>query len=103
MLLVGYTETEWIVKNQWGEDWGIDGYIYITRNAKYNCGIGLEINTLDYRLKAVSTESARGGSNGESQTANSQIANGQEKNKKWLKIDKFTLFLLFLFILIKIK
>lgn len=32
VLLVGYNETVWIIKNSWGEDWGENGYIYLDRN-----------------------------------------------------------------------
>lgn len=53
VLLIGYTETEWIIKNQWGTDWGVDGYIYVSRDKKANCGIGLEINTLNNKLTPV--------------------------------------------------
>ncbi len=41
VLLVGYTETEWIVKNSWGQDSGLDGYLYISRVPALNCGIGM--------------------------------------------------------------
>ena len=41
--LVGYTEDYWIIKNEWGDDWGEDGYMRITRNPYYNCKIGSEL------------------------------------------------------------
>lgn len=37
--LIGYDENNWIVKNSWGSDWGINGLAFINR--KQNCGIGL--------------------------------------------------------------
>jgi hypothetical protein len=32
VLLIGYTPDYWIIKNQWGTDWGEEGFIRITRN-----------------------------------------------------------------------
>lgn len=40
VLLVGYTPDYWIVKNQWGTDWGEQGYIRVSRRAGRNCKIG---------------------------------------------------------------
>ncbi len=39
VLLVGYTETEWIIKNSWGTGWGLNGYGYISRNPDNDCCI----------------------------------------------------------------
>lgn len=53
VLLVGYTEEYWIVKNSWGPSWGIWGYILITRDRTRNCGIGHYWGTLTTRLPRV--------------------------------------------------
>lgn len=45
VLLVGYTETEWIVKNHWGKSWGVNGYAYISRNQAEDCCIGEQLHT----------------------------------------------------------
>lgn len=44
ILLVGYTETSYILKNSYGERWGDDGYMHIKRDAGKNsnggtCGV----------------------------------------------------------------
>ena len=31
------------MKNQWGDDWGEDGYMRISRNSDENCFIGFEL------------------------------------------------------------
>ncbi|XP_033342085.2 cathepsin L4 isoform X1 [Megalopta genalis] len=38
VLIVGYTPTEWILKNWWGDGWGEDGYMRLAKN-KNRCGI----------------------------------------------------------------
>jgi len=43
VLLIGYTETEWIIKNSWSTSWGLGGFGYISRNADNDCCIGSQI------------------------------------------------------------
>lgn len=38
MLLVGYTPEYWILKNWWGNHWGIDGYMHLKRGVN-QCGV----------------------------------------------------------------
>jgi C1A family cysteine protease len=45
VLLVGYTQDSWIVKNSWGKNWGESGYVRMSNVAGQNCGVGTYIVT----------------------------------------------------------
>lgn len=38
IVIVGYTETHWIIKNSWGNLWGDQGYFYLEKTTN-KCGI----------------------------------------------------------------
>jgi C1A family cysteine protease len=40
VLLVGYTQDSWIIKNSWGNNWGEKGFIRISNVAGKNCAVG---------------------------------------------------------------
>ncbi len=55
VLLIGYTPTYWIVKNQWGTNWGENGYIRISRNSNANCKIGTSAHVMYEGLLGLSS------------------------------------------------
>ena len=46
VMIVGYAQNYWIIKNSWGVDFGVDGFIYVSRDRSSNCGIGTAIHEL---------------------------------------------------------
>jgi len=38
VTIVGYTKNAWIIKNSWGPNWGVDGFLYLERG-KNACGV----------------------------------------------------------------
>ena len=41
ILIVGWTEDSWIIKNSWGTKWGDNGYVYMKRGT---CSINYEFS-----------------------------------------------------------
>lgn len=41
VLIVGYTPSYWIVKNQWGTQWGMNGFAHVTRSYYRKCWLGI--------------------------------------------------------------
>ena len=52
VLLVGYTEDYWIIKNEWGPNWGEAGYARVSNKEGSNCVIGSYV--IDAKLTFIS-------------------------------------------------
>ena len=46
VLLAGYGVGYWLVKNSWGDAYGQQGYIKISNDPRYDCGIGFFVGYL---------------------------------------------------------
>lgn len=53
VLLVGYTENAWIIKNSWSSAWGDQGYVWVTRDPTRRCNIGNYWGTVNTSLTPV--------------------------------------------------
>lgn len=58
VTIVGYTKDAWIIKNSWGLNWGVDGYLYLERGANA-CGVAeyiVYITSANPESKTLSTQ-----------------------------------------------
>ena len=53
--MIGYTPDYWIIKNEWGKDWGENGYIRVkkSRYMNENCKIGTSAFVLHEKKAGV--------------------------------------------------
>jgi C1A family cysteine protease len=49
VLLVGYTESTWIIKNSWGKNWGEQGFVRVQNTRGSNCAVGTYVVTATLR------------------------------------------------------
>lgn len=48
VLLVGFNETHWFIKNSWGTNWGDRGYGYLDKSS--DCGLKTYVHLIKMNM-----------------------------------------------------